>query len=170
MSGDMLLDLSNRYPDLVTGIVGVDNLHEPAGVMNEQDRADAEEFFSLFAARFDSVVTASMGQYLFQPSTNTAVKQRVMQSIFNTDSLIAVQVLKSLTFFAENEKTRMQKLNHKLYLVNSDVVPVRVDSLNKYCAKGVAVAYVHQTGHYPMIERPDEFNTSLQGVIDRIGK
>lgn len=170
MSGDILLDLSNRYPDLIAGIVGVDNLHRPSESMSEQGRADAEAFFALFAARFDSVATASMEQYLFQPSTDTAIKQRVMQSIFNADSLTAVQVLKSLTFFAQDEKTRMQKLNHKLYLVNSDAAPVLTDSLNKYCAKGAEVAYVRQTGHYPMIEKPGEFNAALQGVIDRAGK
>jgi len=170
MSGDILLDLSIRYPSRIAGIAGVDNLHEPAGQMTEEDRGGAEIFFNLFSSRFDSVVSASMGQYLFQPSTDTTVKQRVMQSIFSADSLIAVQVLKSLTFFAQDEKARMQKLNHKLYLVNSDVMPVNADSLNKYCAKGHHVVYVHNTGHYPMIEKPGEFNAALQEVIRRTGK
>jgi pimeloyl-ACP methyl ester carboxylesterase len=170
MSGDILLELSNRYPQLLTGIVGIDNLHEPAVPLSEQSRADAEAFFSVFASRFDSLVTASMEQYLFQPFTDTAIKQRVMRSIINADSLVAVQVLKSFTFFAADGQSRMQKLNHKLYLVNSDVMPVKIDSLNKYCAKGAAVAYVHNTGHYPMIEKPGEFNRALQEVIHRLGQ
>lgn len=170
MSGDILLDLSNRYPQLITGIVGIDNLHEPAAPLTEQGRADTEAFFSVFASRFDSVVTATMEQYLFHPSTDTAIKQRVKQSITNADSLVAVQVLKSFTFFAADEQVRMQKLNHKLYLVNSDVMPVKMDSLNKYCSKGAAVTYVHNTGHYPMIEKPGEFNKALQEVIHRLGQ
>lgn len=170
MSGDIMLDLSNRYPQLLTGIVGIDNLHEPAVPLSEQSRADAEAFFSVFASRFDSVITASMEQYLFQPSTDTAIKQRVMRSIINADSLVAVQVLKSFTFFAADGQSRMQKLNHKLYLVNSDVMPVKIDSLNKYCAKGAAVTYVHNTGHYPMLEKPGEFNRALQEVIHGLGQ
>lgn len=75
MSGDILLDISNKYPAMITGIVGVDNLHEPAGEMSEEDSAGASAFFSLFASRFDSVVTASMGQYLFQPSTDTVINK-----------------------------------------------------------------------------------------------
>lgn len=167
MSGDILLDISNKYPQLITGIVGVDNLHEPAGKMSELDSAGATAFFSLFSSRFDSVVTASMGQYLFQPSTSITVRERVMKDIYAADSLIAVGVIKSLTFFAQEEKIRMQKLNHKLYLVNSDVMPVKIDSLNKYCIKGVKVSYVHNTGHYPMIEKPGEFNAVLKSIIDQ---
>jgi len=170
MSGDMLLDLSNRYPELVTAIVGVDNLHEPAEQMNEQAKKDAAAFFSIFNTRFDSIVSASMGQYLFQPSTDTLIKRRVMQDIFSADSLVATEVLRSLTFFAAEEKSRMQKLNHTLYLVNSDVTPVKIDSLNKYCAKGAKAAYVSGTGHYPMIEKPGAFNTALQGIIMQLGK
>ncbi len=30
----------------------------------------------------------------------------------------------------------MLGLAHKLYLLNSDVVPIKTDSLNKYCMKG----------------------------------
>lgn len=90
-----------------------------------------------------------------------------MKDIYNADSLIAVTVLKSLSFFAQAEKARMQKLNHTLYLVNSDVMPVKMDSLNKYCIKGVEVSYVHNTGHYPMIEKPGEFNAVLQSIIDQ---
>ncbi len=42
---------------------------------------------------------------------------------------------------------------------------VNADSLAKYCAKGFHVELVHGTGHYPMIEAPDEFNAALQRVI-----
>jgi pimeloyl-ACP methyl ester carboxylesterase len=168
MSGDILLDVSNRYPKMIIGIIGIDNLHEPAGEMTEKQKEEADDFFSLFSSRFDSVVASSMNQYLFQPTTDTAVKQRVMQNILNADSLTAVQVLKSLTFYSQYEKPRMKKLNHKLYLINSDVAPVKADSLTKYCAKGYEVVYVNGTGHYPMIEKPEEFNNALQVVIDKI--
>lgn len=170
MSGDILLDISSQYPARVAGIVGIDNLHEPAGAMDEQGKKDAEAFFTVFRNRYDSVVKATVGQYLFQPSTDTLVKNRVMGSILQTDPAIAVPVIRSLTFFAQEEKARMQKLNHKLYLVNSDVMPVKMDSLNKYCAKGAEVFYVKNTGHYPMLEKPAEFNAALQQVIFRIAR
>lgn len=170
MSGDMILDFSNKYPDHIIGITGIDNLHEPSGAMSEQDQKNTIAFFELFKTKFDSVITATMSLYLFQPSTDTAVKQRVMKNIFNTDSLIAVDILQSLTFFAQEQQTRMKKLHHRLFLVNSDVLPVKLDSLNKYCAKGAEVVYVHNTGHYPMIEKPAEFNNALQQVIHRMKK
>lgn len=64
----------------------------------------------------------------------------------------------------------MPALSHKLYLVNSDVYPVNKDSLTKYCSKGFHAELVHATGHYPMIEKPAEFNAALQKVINAIGE
>ena len=62
----------------------------------------------------------------------------------------------------------MSGLPRKLYLVNSDVRPVKLDSLNKYCRYGCEVVTVHGTGHYPMIEKPGDFNSALEKVLAKI--
>lgn len=64
----------------------------------------------------------------------------------------------------------MQQLRHKLYLVNSDMNPTHIDSLKKYCKALVEVVYVQGTGHYPMIEKPVEFNKALETVIQMMSK
>jgi len=56
----------------------------------------------------------------------------------------------------------MQGLSHKLYLVNSDVMPIKRDSLIKYCGKGFHAELVPATSHYPMIEKPGKFNAALK--------
>ena len=69
----------------------------------------------------------------------------------------------------QTERDLMQQLHHKLYLVNGDMYPTQVDTLQKYCKASAEVVYVKGTGHYPMIEKPAEFNAALEKVIQRIG-
>jgi pimeloyl-ACP methyl ester carboxylesterase len=170
MSGDIVLDAANKYPELLAGIVGVDNLHEPAGPFNDTVKRESAVFFDMLANAFDSTVTNLMQPGLFHASTNTAVVQRVLKDVFSSDSLIAVKVLKALADISQQEKKQMQGLQHRLYLVNSDVNPVNADSLKKYCARGFHVETVPVTGHYPMIEKPLLFNQALQRAIDRMGQ
>lgn len=170
MSGDIILNTSNKYPRLLAGIVGVDNLHEPGTPMSEAQQRETTAFFDMLSAGFDSTVSRYMKPSLFQPSTDTAIVNRVMNNAYMVDSTIATNVLRSLIDISQKEKQLMQGLSHKLYLVNSDVVPIKKDSLIKYCNKGFHAELVHATGHYPMIEKPGDFNAALLSVVHAIGK
>jgi pimeloyl-ACP methyl ester carboxylesterase len=170
MSGDLVLHASNKYPALLAGIVGIDNLHEPAGPMSEQQQKETTAFFEMLSTSFDSTVSRYMTGSLFHPSTDSAVVNRVMNSVYTADSSIAISILRSLMEVSQQEKLRMQGLSHKLYLVNSDVFPIKTDSLSKYCSKGVHAELVPATGHYPMIEKPNDFNIALLKVVQAIGR
>lgn len=169
MSGDIVLNVGNKYPASVIGLVGIDNLHEPGSPRSAKEQAELDARFDFLLQHFDSAVNMYMKPELFQPTTDTAIVQRVMNDVYNSDSVIATRVLKSMSVISQQEQQMMQRLPYKLYLVNSDVYPVKADSLNKYCQHGFDVMTVHATGHYPMLEKPDEFNTALEKVIAKIG-
>ena len=88
----------------------------------------------------------------------------------NSDSVIAIKVMRSLADVSQKERDMMQQLKHKLYLVNSSEGLTEIDSLKKYCKASAEVVYVKGTGHYPMIEKPAEFNEALEKVIRMIGE
>lgn len=169
MSGDIILNVSNKYPASVIGIVGIDNLHQPVGPATEKQALENEQFFQQLSLHFDSIVEAYMRPTLFMPGTDTAIVERVMNDVATSDSVISAAVLISNFKTTQKEQERMQHLQHKLYLVNTDVYPVSMDSLTKYCARGAQVEVVHAKSHYPMIEVPDAFNAALQKVISAIG-
>lgn len=170
MSGDIILSMSVHHPENIAGIIGIDNLHEPGGPMPEEQQKQMAGFFSLLQQSFDSMANVSMRSILFQPATDSTVVNRVMNNIYNADSSIAIEVLRSYTNVSGQEKQVMPQLNHKLYLINSDVFPVKADSLNKYCRHGFSLQTVHATGHYPMIEKPDEFNAALEKTLALISQ
>jgi pimeloyl-ACP methyl ester carboxylesterase len=168
MSGDIVLKAGNLYPQSLIGLIGIDNLHEPGSPRSEQQKKEIDLFFTMLSDGFDSTVSQYMRASLFQPSTDSQVVNKVMQDVYTSDSAIAIAVLRSLITVSEQEQQLMQGLQHKLYLLNSDVLPVKPDSLNKYCHKGFELVTVPGTGHYPMLEKPAAFNAALENILKKI--
>ena len=167
MSGDLILRVATSYPEPIIGLIGIDNLHQPGGPMDSAQVAETEGFFAMMLEDFDATVIKTMKTNLFQPSTPDSIVRRVMNDVFAADSVIAVKVLIGMTKMAQAEQAMMQQLQVPLCLVNSDVYPTDLESLNKYCAKGAKLYTVQGTGHYPMIEKPEAFNQALLRAIRR---
>ena len=170
MSGDILLLMDTNYPESVIGIVGIDNLKRPGEKFSEEESKQVEGFFAMMDSSFSGTVEVYTKGNLFTPSADTSIVNRVIKDFKNNDSVIAIKVLRSLFDVSQKEKEMMQQLKHTLYLVNSDPDTTHIDSLKKYCKASAEVVYVHGTGHYPMIEKPAEFNSALEKVIRMIGK
>lgn len=168
MSGDLILDYARKFPGNLVGIVGVDNLHQPAGTITETQMGELEAFFDMMYDRYDSVVQHMVAGELFQPSTDSSIRKRVLDDILHTSPEIAVKVLKENSLFTPHQREAMRSLSFPLFLLNSDVYPVNADSLNKYCKHGFQIETIKGSGHYPMLEHPDLFNLALQKLLDRI--
>ena len=161
MSGDILLLIDAKYPESVIGIVGIDNLKRPGEKFSEEENKQIEGFFAMMDSSFSGTVEVYTNGSLFPPSADTSIVNRVIQDFKNNDSVIAIKVLRSLFDVSQKERDLMQQLKHTLYLVNSDSDTTHIDSLKEYCKASAEVVYVHGTGHYPMIEKPAEFNAAL---------
>lgn len=170
MSGDLLLIADVQYPASVIGIVGIDNLQRPGVPMSEDQKLSNDVFFGMLEKNYTQTVTDFTRTALFPGNADSAVLNRVTNDFVKSDSLIATKVLRALVEVTQQERDLMQQLSHKLYLINSDMSPTFIDSLEKYCKRSAVVEYVKGTGHYPMIEKPTEFNAALQNVIAEIGK
>ena len=170
MSGDILLLMDTKYPASVIGIVGIDNLKKPGVKFSDDENRQIEGFFKMMDSSFSGTIDLYTKNNLFPPSSDTSIVNRVINDFKMNDSAIAIKVLRSLFDISQKERDMMQQLKHTLYLVNSVGDSTHIDSLKKYCKASAEVVYIHGTGHYPMIEKPGEFNTALEKVIGMIGK
>ena len=170
MSGDILLQVDTKYPGSVIGIIGIDNLKKPGVKLSEKENQEINGFFAMMEGDFSGTVEMYTKQNLFPPSADTSIVNGVIEQFKSNDPVIAIKVLRSLVAISQKERDMMQQLKHPLYLVNSDTDSTQIDSLKKYCKASAEVVYVHGTGHYPMIEKPAEFNAALEKVIRMIGK
>jgi sigma-B regulation protein RsbQ len=55
-----------------------------------------------------------------------------------------------------------------LYLINNDSIPTNEAGLKNHCKNGFQVETISATGHYPMIEKPEEFNLLLEKVLSEM--
>jgi hypothetical protein len=113
---------------------------------------------------FKQVATDYFSQELFYKTTDSAVRKRVLNDVYGSDSTIAVDVLASNDY---DEVGKAKAWKKTIHLINSDVSPT--DSMGfKKAGIPFEISLIHATGHYPMIEKPREFNAILEATINKI--
>lgn len=168
MGGDVILEAALADPETVIGFVGVDNFKDVGVTYSQEEQEEINEFMNMIAQDFANVASAYAAQTLFHDSTDSTVVQKVTNDFRQADSTIAIASLKALFDYGPKESQQLSRLNEKIYLINSDATPMAVAGLDE---TGVSyeVADIHDTGHYPMIEKPEEFNQLLRQILKKIG-
>lgn len=166
MGGDVVLEAA-VHNDKVIALIGVDNFKDVGAEMNEEVQAEIDGFMEMLKNNFTAVAAAYSEGTLFHPSTDSLVRQRVINDIVSSDSLIAIATLEKLFDYSEKEAGQLSSLKQKLYLINSDATSTSTAGLD-----ATQVAYevidIPATGHYPMIEKPTQFNALLSQTLQTI--
>jgi pimeloyl-ACP methyl ester carboxylesterase len=169
MGGDIMLEAALKKPEAVIGMIGIDNFKD-VGVSLDAATAQAmDQFFEGLANNYTATINFFASQYLFSSQTDDQSKQRVVNSMLNADSVIAAEVLTELFIYSPLEIPKLEEIGKKLYLINSDYTPTITENMDK-----VGIAYevmtIAGTGHYPMIEKPQEFNEILNKALLKLLK
>ena len=167
MGGDVILETALLEKDKVIGIIGVDTFKDTGALPDSLQQAEIDNFISYIRTDFKGAVAVFSDQFLFSPETDSLSRSRVINSLQTADSGMAVEALQSVFDYAPKEIPQLQALGKKLYLINSDVTPTLGDHLQEAGVE-YEVIDIAGTGHYPMIEKPEEFSKLLKQVISRI--
>lgn len=166
MSGNIIVEAALHNQERVIGLVGVDNFKNAGWDPTVPDTA-AMEFYKAARQNYRAVVLPYSSQALFSPSTDTLIKARVLNDIASSDTVISLDCLERGDSYPGSDN--MASLKKTLYLINSDYTPTDFVALT---LKGIDFVWltIHGTGHYPMNEKPAEFNALLQQAIVKIGQ
>ncbi|MCB0568969.1 MAG: alpha/beta hydrolase [Phaeodactylibacter sp.] len=168
MGGDVVLEAAIQRPEKVIGLIGVDNFKDVRAAYTPEEEQGFEEVVAELKADFPGTAAAYAETALFHPSTDSLVKQRVIDDFRNARHAPATAAIENLVHYGKRETELLQQLGVKLYLINSDATPTDEHALTRYCRAGHEVLPIHATGHYPMIEKPEAFNGLLQTAIHKI--
>lgn len=168
MGGNIILEAAVAKPDAVIGFVGVDNFKDLALETSDTQKAEMAGFVSQMRKDYKGVVSGFAAGMLFAESTRKKVSDRVMKDILDTPPEISVDIIESLSKVNEVEGAQMQILRVKVNLINADGMPTDESQLAKYCAKSYEVHSIGNTGHYPMVEDPDQFNAILDDILESL--
>ncbi len=165
MAGEIMLQTALTNNPKVIGIVGVDNFKLIDVVFTPEQMKQMTDFFPLLENDFKNSAPVYADMMLFHPTTSDEVKQRVKTDFANSDSVIGYKTIMTQMQYAATDAQQLEKLNYKLYLINSDGSSTNETGLNDHCKNGFQVETIAATGHYPMIEKPTEFNLLLEKVL-----
>jgi pimeloyl-ACP methyl ester carboxylesterase len=162
MGGPISLLAAKRMPDQVVAVIGVDTLQNaefrmPAEVTNKFLEAFAKDFKGTMRAGFDGLVHENIDPELKKWFLTRAEAQ---------DEKMALALLRDLSQL--DIKALLKDAHKPVRCINSSggykfFTPTDV-AINKKYADYDAVI-IDQVGHYPMLEKPAEFNQKLRTVL-----
>ncbi len=168
MSGEIALEAALKNNKSIIGIVGVDNFKMIDVQYTEEQMIQMNSFFDFLKNDFKNAVSTYADNFLFSATTESAIRIRVKNDFCNIIPEIGFSSLDNLIKYSVNETDKLSKLNYKLYLINSAIVPTNIKGLEKYCKSSFEVNDIETTCHYPMIEKPEVFNKVLVQIVRKM--
>lgn len=165
MAGEIMLQAAISNNQKIAGIVGVDNFKSIDVVLPPEQLKQMNDFFPLLEKDFKNAAPVYADLMLFHPTTSKKIKDRVKTDFANSDPIIGYGTIITQMQYSSADAKRLEQLNYKLYLINSDGTPTNIAGLKNHCKTGYHIETISETGHYPMIEKPTEFNLILEKVL-----
>ncbi len=163
LGGPVAIEAALLMPGRVLGVVGVDTFQSlNYSTTPEQAKERAEAFRDHYAESVKAMV-----KMLFQPDADPAVMADAERRMMRTPPAAAYAMFMSFAGYVPAASAR--KLTVPLRAINGDLYQTDVAGVRKVKADFEVVVMKHM-GHYPMLERPDEFNTHVAEVVAGLTK
>jgi pimeloyl-ACP methyl ester carboxylesterase len=168
LGGPVAIEAALLLAGRAIGVVGVDTFQDVGHPETAEYRAARDDFMrkrlESFRADYSGAMKALI-KGLFHPDTDAAVVADAERRMLKTTREAAVSTLSSLTGYEVHDSVR--KLGVPLRAINGDLFPTNVEAARKVKADFDAIVMKH-VGHYPMLERPDEFNRHVTAVVEAL--
>ena len=171
MGGEIILQTALSFPAKVIGFIGIDNFKQFVTSFTPQEEKQVSDFMQSLKSNFDTTATMYTRLALFPRGySDTNSVNRVIRSIRQTDSAVAIKALESLMYFALKDSEMISRFPIPAHLIVSDYTATNEESFRRAAKAGSSIRVIKGTGHYPMIEQPHQFTELLRETIHEIGK
>lgn len=162
MGGPVALIAAKRMPGAVAAVIGADTLQNAEFQLPEEVR---KQLLDGFEKDFKGTVGGGFAG-LFAEKTAADVKKWVLDKAEAQDPKMAVALMRDL--FAVDTKKLLTEAKVPVRCINSGggyqfFTPTSVETNKKYA--DYAAVTIADVGHYPMLEKPAEFNEKLREVL-----
>lgn len=165
LGGPVAVEAALLLPGRAIGVVGIDTFQDLGQAASPEYRREAAEYFRKRAAAFRADYPAGMREMvkmLFHRDADPALVGEVERRMLKTPASVAADTLDSLAGYSQDAAVR--RLNVPLRAINGDLYPTDVKAARSVKPDFDVVVMKHM-GHYPMLERPDEFNRHVEAVV-----
>jgi pimeloyl-ACP methyl ester carboxylesterase len=160
LGGPVALETACLVPDRVACIVGVDtfqvfDIQPPPDYFKNQAAALRNDFKGTMEKMVHS---------LFKPGADTELVARVEKVMLDNSPEMAAELTESFTGFSMVDA--LKKLRQPIRCINGDLYPTQVEK-NREIYPDFDAVIIPDTGHYPMLERPQKFNGLLEAILEK---
>jgi pimeloyl-ACP methyl ester carboxylesterase len=159
LGGPVALEAAPRLAGRVIGVVGVDTLHEAGLVFPpEEARAQAAAYREDFQG-----TCAAMCHALFHPGEHLQLQSWALKIMLAMDQEVVARMMEGLSGY--DLGTAFGRAGVPIRAINGDLWPTRIEA-NWKLAPDFDAVIMKGAGHYPMLERPGEFNELLTETVN----
>jgi pimeloyl-ACP methyl ester carboxylesterase len=158
MSGSNVVEAFRANRDRVVGIVLVDTLQDLDQMMGYEQ---AKPFLDLIRNDFEDLILGQLSTYLFRPESPKAVVQRVQSEFLQASAPLAREQLEP--FYKTDMRAVAATIDVPVRGINS-TLETNVKANRQYF-KNFDYVLLSEVGHYPMLERSQEFNRALSAIL-----
>jgi pimeloyl-ACP methyl ester carboxylesterase len=163
LGGPVAIEAALLLPDRVLGVVGVDTFQVLNVRITPEEAKQRAEFFQRdFAGALKQMV-----RMLFHADADPALIAEAESRMAGTSPEAARAMFLSLAGYDVGDAA--SRLTVPLRAINGDLYPTDVKENRKVKADFDAVIMKHM-GHYPMLERPTEFNNRVTEIVASLTK
>jgi pimeloyl-ACP methyl ester carboxylesterase len=163
MGGAVIFETARAMPERVVALIGIDTYQDL-----EQEIPDAavEQFLAAFKSDFAGTSKAFVRQ-MFPTGADSALVDSVTAKVLAAPRDVAVSVLGNVLRY--KPRGVFEGLKIPVYAVNGDLYPTNLEAAKRQ-TYSFEVRIVAGCGHFPMLEKPAEFNKLLTETITTIVK
>ena len=161
MGGSVALETARLRPESVIGVVGVDSLHD---VEFQFNAAEMRAFVAALEMDFDRACREFV-RSMFLADADPDLVDRVATNMCYGPPEVGVALMRQIPDYDMGAALRAVQV--PVRCINASSFPTNVEANRKHAAN-YEVVLMDGVGHFPMLERPEEFNRLLVAAIEEI--
>ena len=165
MGGDVIAKVSQLMPEKIISIIGIDTFHDvgeklPQEAIDQMVKPFEDDFVS-------AVKNFVLG--MFPKETDKKLIRWIKEDMSSAPKNIALSAFSNyLERSVNGEASRVFKNIHiPVVSINAKLWPTNAEK-NKNHINDYKLFYIEETGHFPMMEKPEEFNKLLEEALEYI--
>ena len=162
LGGPIAVEAALLLPGRALGVVGVDTFQWLGVITPQHAKQRAEAFRADYAGGVKAMVKT-----LFHSDADPAIMADAERRMQRTPPETAYAIFMSIAGYSQDAAARRLKV--PLRAINGDLFPTDVPGVRKI-VPGFDVVIMKHMGHYPMLERPEEFNRHVAAVVAKLSR
>jgi len=158
LGGPVAIEAGLLLPGRALGVVGIDTFQQLGGVFTAEEVGQRAE---LFEKDYAGAIKAMIGM-LFHKDTDPVLVADAEKRMMGTPPAAAKAMFLGMAGY--DMGAAAARLTAPLRAINGDLYPTDIEG-NRKIKPGFEAVIMAHTGHYPMLERPAEFNRLVAETI-----